>query len=80
MEAAFAGPEVLKMYNAFMHFETIEEIVARIPNAKEFSVLDASSDFWQVKLNCEILSSPREYVLQTRELAQSGRNCCADHS
>lgn len=32
---------------------TIEEIVARIPNAKVFSVLDASSGFWQVKLDCE---------------------------
>ena len=32
---------------------TIEEIVARIPNAKVFSVLDASSGFWQVKLDRE---------------------------
>ena len=30
---------------------TIEEIVSRIPNAKVFSVLDASSGFWQVKLD-----------------------------
>ena len=32
---------------------TIEEIVARIPNAKVFSVLDASSGFWQVKFDHE---------------------------
>ena len=32
---------------------TIEEIVGRIPNAKVFSVLDASSGFWQVKLDHE---------------------------
>lgn len=32
---------------------TIEEIVAQIPNAKVFSVLDASSGFWQVKLDRE---------------------------
>ena len=31
--------------------KTVEEIVARIPNAKVFSVLDASSGFWQVKLD-----------------------------
>ena len=31
---------------------TIEEIAARMPNAKYFSVLDASSGFWQVKLDC----------------------------
>ena len=30
---------------------TIEEIVSRMPNAKVFSVLDASSGFWQVKLD-----------------------------
>ena len=30
---------------------TIEEIVARMPNANVFSVLDASSGFWQVKLD-----------------------------
>ena len=30
---------------------TIEEIVTRMPNAKVFSVLDASSGFWQVKLD-----------------------------
>ena len=32
---------------------TIEEIVTRMPNAKVFSVLDASYGFWQVKLVCE---------------------------
>ena len=31
--------------------EPIEEIVTRMPNAKVFSVLDASSGFWQVKLD-----------------------------
>ena len=30
---------------------TIEEVVARIPNAKYFSVLDASSGFWQIPLD-----------------------------
>ena len=30
---------------------TIEEIVTRMPNVKVFSVLDASSGFWQVKLD-----------------------------
>jgi len=30
---------------------TIDEIVTRMPNAKVFSVLDASSGFWQVKLD-----------------------------
>ena len=32
---------------------TIEEIVARLPRAKIFSVLDAKSGFWQVKLSEE---------------------------
>ena len=32
---------------------TVEEIVARIPNARVFSVLDASSGFWQVRLDPE---------------------------
>ena len=32
---------------------TIEEIAARMPNAKYFSVLDASSGFWQVQLDHE---------------------------
>ena len=32
---------------------TIEEVVSRMPNAKIFSVLDASSGFWQVKLDHE---------------------------
>ena len=31
--------------------KTIEEVTARIPNAKVFSVLDVSSGFWQVRLN-----------------------------
>ena len=31
--------------------KTIEEIAARMPNATIFSVLDASSGFWQVKLD-----------------------------
>ena len=30
---------------------TIEDIVTRMPNVKVFSVLDASSGFWQVKLD-----------------------------
>ena len=30
---------------------TIDKIVTRMPNAKVFSVLDASSGFWQVKLD-----------------------------
>ena len=30
---------------------TIEEIASRMPNAKLFSVLDASSGFWQVQLD-----------------------------
>ncbi len=32
---------------------TIEEIVAEMPNAKVFSVLDANYGFWQVKLDEE---------------------------
>ena len=32
---------------------TIEEIAARMPNAKFFSVLDASSGYWQVQLDLE---------------------------
>ena len=32
---------------------TVKEIVAQMPNAKYFSVLGASSGFWQVKLDCE---------------------------
>ena len=32
---------------------TIEEIAARMPNAKFFSVLDASSGYWQVQLDPE---------------------------
>ena len=37
------------------HFptKTVEEVVARMPNAKVFSVLDASSEFWQIKLDQE---------------------------
>ena len=31
--------------------KTIEEIASRMPNATTFSVLDASSGFWQVKLD-----------------------------
>ena len=30
---------------------TMEEIVARLPRAKRFSVLDAKTGFWQVKLS-----------------------------
>ena len=33
--------------------KTVEEIAARMPNAKRFSTLDASSGFWQVKLDHE---------------------------
>ncbi len=32
---------------------TIEEVAARIPNAKFFTVLDASSGFWQIPLDYE---------------------------
>ena len=37
------------------HFptKTVEEVVARMPNAKVFSVLDASSGFWQIELDQE---------------------------
>ena len=31
--------------------KTIDEIIMRMPNAKAFSVLDASSGFWQIKLD-----------------------------
>ena len=31
--------------------KTIEEVIMRMPNAKIFSVLDASSGYWQVKLD-----------------------------
>ena len=30
--------------------KTVEEVVARMPNAKIFSVLDDSSGFWQIEL------------------------------
>ena len=33
--------------------QTIEEVVTRMPNAKYFSVLDASLGFWQVSLDAE---------------------------
>ena len=33
--------------------KTVEEVVARMPNAKIFSVLDASSGFWQIELDDE---------------------------
>lgn len=33
--------------------KTIEEIVAKMPNAKVFTVLDATSGFWQVELDDE---------------------------
>ena len=33
--------------------QTIEEVVTRMPNAKYFSVLDASLGFWQVTLDAE---------------------------
>ena len=33
--------------------QTIEEVITRMPNAKVFSVLDANSGFWQVKLDHE---------------------------
>ena len=32
---------------------TIEKIIARIPNAKLFSVFDASSGYWQIQLDNE---------------------------
>jgi len=32
---------------------TIEEIATRVPNAKFFTVLDASSGYWQVQLDAE---------------------------
>ena len=31
--------------------QTIEEVVTRMPNAAIFSILDASSGFWQIKLD-----------------------------
>ena len=35
---------------------TIEDIVTKMPNAKVFTVLDASSRFWQVKpLKCQVV-------------------------
>ena len=37
----------------FYPMRMIEEIAARMPKAKYFSVLDASSGFWQVKLDRE---------------------------
>ena len=33
--------------------KTIEEVVAGMPEAKVFSVLDATSGYWQMKLNEE---------------------------
>ena len=33
--------------------KTVEKVVARMPNAKIFSVLDASSGFWQIELDNE---------------------------
>ena len=37
----------------YYHTRTIEEIITRMSNAKVFSDLDASSGFWQVKLDRE---------------------------
>ena len=47
----------------------IEEIAAHMPNAKFFSVLDASSGYWQVQLvpNC---------VHSIRHLADINSNAC----
>ena len=39
------------MKHEYYPMRTVEEIVARMPDAKYFSVLDASSGFWQVKLD-----------------------------
>ena len=33
------------------HMRTIEEVIARIPNAQYFTMLDASSGFWQIPLD-----------------------------
>ena len=33
--------------------KTVEEIAARMPDAEVFSVLDASSGFWQIQLDKE---------------------------
>ena len=33
--------------------QTIEEVFTRMPNATVFSILDASSGFWQIKLDQE---------------------------
>ena len=33
--------------------KTIEDVVTRMPNAKILSILDASSGFWQIKLDNE---------------------------
>ena len=40
---------------------TIEEITSRMPNAQVFSVLDASSGYWQVSLDEE--SSHLQYSI-----------------
>ena len=32
---------------------TVDEVVTRMPNAKVFSVLDANSGFWQIRLDHE---------------------------
>ena len=37
----------------YFPMRTIEEIAARMPNAKIFSVLDTSSGFWQIQLDNE---------------------------
>ena len=33
--------------------KTIEEVISRMPNAQVFSVLDASSGFWQIELDSD---------------------------
>ena len=37
----------------FYPMKTVEEVAARMPNAKLFSTVDASSELWQVKLDHE---------------------------
>jgi hypothetical protein len=48
--------------------KTIEEVVARMPEAKVFSVLDATSGYWQMKLNED---SSKLYALSTHRLGDT---------
>jgi len=66
---------------------TIDEIVTRMPNAKVSSVLDASSGFWQIKLDspsaksCTFNTPFGRYMLSTSHLGSHhprtfSRNLC----